>query len=211
MARLLRSSLADISVAPQVARELDCDGVVVLPTDSVYGVGAAAREGNPGHKRIFAIKGRSRAQTLPLLVGAPDDLRSYGTNVPEWAYRAACMLWPGAVTFVVRASSRIADEYKAADGTVALRVPDAPLVRAVIKEQGCPLAMTSANTHGSSSPASFEELEEAILDKVDVAVDGGRCPVGVASTIVDATGMVPRILREGMVDLAEVFAAGNLK
>ena len=211
MARLFRSALADTSVASQVAEELDRDGVVVMPTDSVYGIGAAARRGNPGHERIFAIKGRSRSQTLPLLVGGHEDLRLYGAEVPEWACRAACVLWPGAITFVVRASSRLADEYKAADGTVALRVPDAPLVRAVIEKQGFPLAMTSANTHGSPSPANFEELEEAILDKVDVAVDGGRCPVGVASTIVDATGAVPRILREGVIKRDDICAAGNLR
>lgn len=186
-------------------------GVVVLPTDSVYGIGALAVTGNPGHGRVFAIKGRDRSQTLPLLVAEPEDLEVYGAGVPGWASRAARALWPGALTFVVRASEGLPDEYKAADGTVALRVPDAPLVRSVIERAGAPLAMTSANTHGAPSPASFDELEEVIAGRADLVVDGGACPVGTASTIVDATGAEPRILREGSVTLDDVLVAGGLR
>ncbi len=185
-------------------------GVAVLPTDSVYGIGALAVAGNPGHGRVFAIKGRDRSQTLPLLIGSSEDLEVYGEGVPGWASRAARELWPGALTFVVRASGELPGEYKAADGTVALRVPDAPLVREVIARVGAPLAMTSANTHGAPSPASFDELEGVLVAQADVVVDGGACPVGTASTIVDATGASPRILREGSVTLDDVLVAGGL-
>ena len=169
-----------------------------MPTDSVYGIGCVARSGNPAHERIFSIKHRDRAQTLPWLVADASDLRVFGDDVPSWAYDLAKRYWPGALTLVVRASDEVAAEYRAADGTVALRVPDSNLVRALVRRVG-PLATTSANTHGREAATSGTAVEPGIAERADFVLDAGQAPLGVASTIVDATSDCPRILRQGAI------------
>lgn len=190
----------------RAADVLAAGGVVVMPTDSVYGIGAAAIPGNPGHERVFAIKQRERSQTLPLVCADVEDLTRYGKDVPDWAIAAARAYWPGALTFVVKASDAVPDGYAQADGTVALRVPDSGVVRGLCRRVGA-IALTSANTHGAPSPASFAELEPIIVEQADLTIDGGACPVGLASTIVDATGPEPRILRQGSVTLQQILEA----
>lgn len=194
-------------VVDRVASVLASGGVVVLPTDSVYGIACAALPGNPGHARIFDVKRRERSQTLPWFVADEGDLDRYGREVPAWAHRLARRLWPGALTIVVRASDAVPPEY-AQDGeggaTIALRVPDSELCRRVARSLGVPLAQTSANTHGAPSATSGAAVEEGIVDAVDLVLDAGPAPVGVASTIVDATGPAPRVLREGAVSAADV-------
>ena len=177
---------------------LRAGGVVVMPTDSVYGIGAAATPGNPGHRRIFEIKRRDLAQTLPLLVSDPEELDRLATGVPAWARELAGRFWPGALTLVVCASDAVSPEYRRSDGTVALRVPDSNLVRELARRVG-PLAVTSANTHGMPSPATSDDIERRIADAADLTLAAGPTPAGVASTIVDATGPEPRVLREGAI------------
>lgn len=183
--------------AAQVLRE---GGVVVMPTDSVYGIGAAAVPGNPGHARIFEIKRRDLAQTLPLLVADAEGLSRYAVDVPAWAQELAEKAWPGALTLVVRASEEVPAEFRRADGTVALRVPDSALVRALAREVG-PLAVTSANTHGMPAPATSDDIERRIADAADLTLAAGPTPAGEASTIVDATGAEPKVIRQGAIQL----------
>lgn len=191
------------AVLEEASRTLAAGGVVVLPTDSVYGIGCAAMSGNPGHERIFAIKRRERSQTLPWLVADASDLLVYGHGVPGWALRLADDLWPGALTLVVAASSSVPVEYRAANGTVALRVPDSTLVRELARRVG-PLATTSANTHGQEAATSGTGIEPRIVEQADLTLDAGPAPVGQASTIVDCTCETPRILREGALESALV-------
>lgn len=192
----------------RIAEALRAGGVVVLPTDSVYGICCAATPGNPAHERIFDIKHRDRAQTLPWFVADARDLAVYGHDVPEWALRLAERHWPGALTLVVRASDAVPAEYAQptpSGPTIALRVPGSELDRAVVRAVGSPLAQTSANTHGAPSATTGHGVELAIVEAVDLTVDGGAAPVGVASTIVDATGEAPRVLREGAISESEVL------
>ena len=197
----------------RAAEVLRSGGVAVLPTDSVYGICCAATPGNPAHERIFDIKHRDRAQTLPWFVADAADLAVYGRNVPEWALRLAERYWPGALTIVVRASDAVPPEYaQPGEGgaTIALRVPDSPLDRAIVRAVGAPLAQTSANTHGAPAATSGAGLESAIVDAVDLVLDAGAAPVGVASTIVDATGVEPRVLRAGALTEAEVLLVEHI-
>lgn len=200
---------------PTVARAaatLRDGGVVVLPTDSVYGICCAATPGNPAHGRIFDIKRRDRAQTLPWFVADVDDLARYGLDVSARALRLAERLWPGALTIVVRASAEVPPEYaQPGDGgaTIALRVPASDLDRAVVRALGVPLAQTSANTHGAPAATSGSGLDPAIVSAADLVLDAGPAPVGVASTIVDATSDELRILRAGALDEAEVLLASR--
>lgn len=194
------------SVVDEAVATLAFGGVLVLPTDSVYGIGCAATPANPGHERIFAIKHRERSQTLPWLVADASDLTRYAREVPDYAVRLAMRYWPGALTLVVRASDAVPKEYRAADGTVALRCPDSNLVRELVRKVGAPLATTSANTHGEAAAVSGSGVEERIVAEADLTLDAGPAPVGVASTIVGCAGETPVVFREGAIPASEVMA-----
>ena len=182
----------------QAVRVLRADGVLVMPTDSVYGIGCAATPQNPAHERIFAIKRRDRSQTLPWLVSNAQDLVAYGRDVPAWMGRLAAELWPGALTLVVAASDLVPPEYRAANGTIALRVPNSNLVRALAREVG-PLATTSANTHGEAAATDGVGVEPRIVVAADLVLNAGPAPLSIASTIVGSEGGEPRVYREGAI------------
>lgn len=196
-------------VLDHAVRVLREGGVLVMPTDSVYGIGCVATSGNPGHGRIFAIKHRNRAQTLPWLVSDPSDLQVYGRDVPAWMGRLAHELWPGALTLVVEASDAVPPEYRAANGTIALRVPDSNLVRALAREVG-PLATTSANTHGEKAATSGAGVEARIVAEADLTLDAGPAPIAVASTIVGSEDGMPRVYREGAIPAARVCSLATM-
>ena len=188
---------ADVALA---ATYLNRGCVLVLPTDSVYGIGCAAKPGNYAHGEVFDIKQRPADMKLPWLVADVSDLTRYGENVPGWAVELAEKHWPGALTLVVAASAEVGEEYRAADGTIALRCPDSNLVRELARMCG-PLAVTSANTHGEAAAASGAAVEEALVEAADLTLDAGPAPVGVPSTIVKCTDAEPRILRQGAIEL----------
>lgn len=210
-AKTLRVDPADPDPAA-VARTADVlrkGGVVALPTDSVYGLACMAAPGSEAHRRIFDIKRRDLAQTLPWFVSREDGLERWGRDVPGYARDLAARHWPGALTLVVPANESIDPEYlapadpldSAAGGTVALRAPGSDFIEAVLQALDAPLAQTSANLHGKPAATSAAELDPAILAAVDLVVDGGEAPLAQASTIVDCTGPEPRVLRAGAVSL----------
>ncbi len=189
-------------------RVLERGGVVIVPTDSVYGIGCAAMPYNAGLGRTFQIKRRELSQTLPWLIADASDLDRFGADVPAWARPLAERLWPGALTLVVRASGAVPAEYvRSGDHTIALRLPDSNLVRALARGVGCPLAITSANVHGQEAATSATDLDERLLASADLVFDAGAAPIAVNSTIVDCTGAEPRILREGAIPTADVLDA----
>lgn len=192
-----------------VKRACDClanQGVIIVPTDSVYGIGCAATKDNPGLRRTFDIKHRDYAQTLPWLVADASALDTYGIDVPTWAYALAHEFWPGALTLVVKANDKVGVEYQhAATHTIALRLPNSEVVRALARGCGCPLAITSANTHGSSAAVSGDTIEPRLLDEVDLALDAGSAPIGTASTIVDCTHEEPKLLRVGAISPEDIY------
>ena len=196
----------DPSVVERAAGVLRAGGVIVTPTDSVYGLACAAVPGNPAHRRIFEMKRRDATQTLPWFVADAADLSRYGDDVPAWAHALARAFWPGALTLVVRASRAVPPEYArpgaapGAPATIALRVPASALVRELVRAAGAPLAQTSANTHGRPSATSGSAVEPSLAAAADLLIDAG-------STIVDATGEAPRILREGAVTARQVLLA----
>ena len=196
-----------VSLAVEVARQ---GGVLIMPTDSVYGIGVAATPQNPGHKRVFEIKQRPSTQTLPWLVGSKSDLQKYAHITHDWAYKLVDAYWPGALTLVVTASENVPDEYVLPDNrTIALRMPNSPLVCQIAQQLGCPLATTSANTHGAPSAVDGCGLEDCLIEQADLTLDGGPAPLAIASTIVDCTGDEPRILREGALSTKDILATAG--
>ncbi len=186
-------------------RVLCSHGVVVMPTDSVYGIGCAATAANPARERIFRIKKRPLDMALPWLIADSADLDRYGTDVPAWARELARAFWPGALTLVVRASDEVPDEYRHhPDHTIALRVPDSPLVRELARRVGL-FVVTSANTHGQLAAARGETIEEHIVSEANLTLDGGRAPLSVASTIVACLGETPCVVREGAISTVDIM------
>ena len=197
-----------------VAEALLAGHLAVIPTETVYGL--AARADDPAAvARVFAVKGRPAAH--PLIVHVADAClpESWVASAPDWAHTLAEAAWPGPLTLVVPRGPRAADVVTGGQGTVAIRVPAHPVALAVLRAMddldpaGAPhgIAAPSANRFGGVSPTTLAhalaDLDDA-LGAADVAIDGGPCAVGIESTIVDATGPTPAILRPGGVPAEEV-------
>lgn len=180
--------------------------LVAFPTDTVYGVGAIAWD-RAAVAKLYTAKLRSPDKAIPLLLADSADLDLVASGVSPAARRLAERFWPGPLTLVVPRAAGVPDEVTAGGATVAVRVPDHPLARALIRLAGAPLATTSANLSGHPSPVTAGEVAAQLAGRVALILDGGRCPGGVPSTLVDASGAAPRILREGPLDLAEILAA----
>jgi L-threonylcarbamoyladenylate synthase len=206
--RVVDQNNPDEEALTLAAEVLKDGGVLVMPTDSVYGIGCVATPDNPGHERIFEIKHRERTQTLPWLIADARDLDRFSQNGPAWAYRLVDAYWPGALTLVVRATGQVPSEYVAANGTLAIRVPDSEFVRELARRLG-PLATTSANTHGEAAATSGSGIEDRIVKEADLTLDAGAAPVAIASTIVDCTGDKPKVLREGAIPTTDILSSAS--
>lgn len=193
--------------APRRALEvLRRGGVIVYPTDTVYGVGCRIDD-EAAVRRIFTLKGRALSEPLPVLLADPADLDVYGTQISAAARRLAALYWPGALTIVVRRSPRMPALVAGGGETIGLRVPGLPVPRALIRDLGIPLVGTSANSHGASPPVTAQQVVFDLGDRVDLVIDGGRSPLGKESTVVDASVDPPRLLRQGALVLREPLAA----
>ena len=191
-----------INLAATVLRD---GGLVVFPTETVYGIGALA-ESKFGAQEIFEVKVRPLDMPLPWLVESEDALDTYGTEIPAYAHRLAHKFWPGPLSLVVKASERVGKDFRAPDGTVALRSPDHEVVTELMAAAGGPIIATSANTHGQPAPAAFLDVEPRIILAADLSLDGGETSHQQASTVVLCTGSEPVVLREGAISTADIVA-----
>ena len=170
--------------------------VVALPTDTVYGLGthgflAAAIE------KLYAIKGREETKAIPLLIARVEDVEHVAEDVPEIAWRMAERFWPGALTLVLRKAANVLDVLTGGGDSVAVRVPAHDVALELISTLGVALAATSANLSGQPPAVTAQEVRGALGERVAFILDGGRCPGGVASTVVDLTVDPPLIRRRG--------------
>lgn len=179
-------------------------GLVVLPTDTVYGIGVDAFSPE-AVAALLAAKGRGRQMPPPVLVGSIATLDGLATQVPDDARALATHFWPGALTLILTAQPSLAWDLGETFGTVALRMPDHPAALALLARTG-PMAVSSANRTGSPAATTAQDAHDQLGTSVMVYLDAGLAPGGVASTIVDATGDVLRVVREGAVSLAELNA-----
>jgi L-threonylcarbamoyladenylate synthase len=187
--------------APRRALEMLREGaVVVFPTDTVYGVGCRIDHA-AAVRRIFELKGRGTQDPLPVLLADPAELDAYGRDLTPEARRLAREFWPGALTIIVRRSDSVPAQVAGGGETIGLRVPDHPLPRALARQLGMPIVGTSANRHGGLSPATAQQVAFDLGDTVDLILDGGRCPIGRESTVVDATTDHVRVVRPGAVSV----------
>ncbi|MFD7084475.1 L-threonylcarbamoyladenylate synthase [Streptomyces sp. NPDC002181] len=192
----------DIETAADVLR---AGGLVALPTETVYGLGANA-EDSAAVARIFEVKGRPSTHPLIVHIGGAGQLDDWVAEVPPAARLLAERLWPGPLTLVLRRGSRVPLEATGGLETVAVRVPDHPLALALLSAFGGGVTAPSANRFGSVSPTTADHVRAELGDAVDFVLDGGPCQVGVESTIVDVTGEAPCILRPGGVTREDLEA-----
>ncbi|MBI2242564.1 MAG: threonylcarbamoyl-AMP synthase [Nocardioides sp.] len=172
---------------------------VVLPTDTVYGVGADAFD--PAAVRgLLAAKGRGRDMPPPVLVSAATTLDALAVRVPGYARALVEAFWPGPLTLVCHQQSSLQWDLGDTRGTVAVRMPDHDVAREILERTG-PLAVSSANKTGMPAATDADQAEDMLGDDVAVIVDGGPAPGGEASTIVDVTGAQGRVLRRGALSL----------
>ncbi|WP_420082026.1 L-threonylcarbamoyladenylate synthase [Streptomyces sp. JL4002] len=171
--------------------------LVVLPTDTVYGVGADAFRPD-SVDRLLAAKGRGRAMPSPVLVASPDALDDLVADLPEQGWALVKAFWPGGLTLVARHLPSLTWDLGETNGTVAVRMPSDPVALALLAETG-PLAVSSANLTGRPSPQDCDAAQDMLGDSVAVYLDGGATEAAVASSIVDVTGPVPVLRRAGAI------------
>ena len=179
--------------------------LVVLPTDTVYGIAADAFS-PPAIGRLLEAKGRSRSMPVPVLVGAWRTIDGLAETVTPAARRLVETFWPGPLTLVVRAAPSLAWDLGETRGTVAVRMPLHPVALAVLEQTG-PLGVSSANRTGLPPATDAAEAARQLGTAVQVYLDGGECGEPVPSTIVDLTGDAPRVLRQGALPLDELREA----
>jgi len=177
-------------------------GLVVLPTDTVYGIAADAFT-PPAVQALLDAKGRGRQMPPPVLIGDVRTLDGLATDVPAGARALAEAFWPGGLTLIVRAQPSLAWDLGETRGTVALRVPDHETALALLRRTG-PLAVSSANRTGSPAAVTAQDAYDQLGDSVAVYLDGGDAPGQVASSIVDATGPTLRLVRVGALSLEQL-------
>jgi L-threonylcarbamoyladenylate synthase len=176
--------------------------LVVLPTDTVYGVGADAFD--PAAVRgLLAAKGRGREMPPPVLISAATTIDALAVRIPAYARALVEAFWPGPLTLVCHQQSSLQWDLGDTRGTVAVRMPDHEVARELLERTG-PLAVSSANRTGLPAATDADQAEEMLGDEVAVIVDAGQSPGGEASTIVDVTGDQGRVLRRGALSLEQL-------
>ena len=192
---------AAIDAAVAAVSNGDC---IVLPTDTVYGIGADAASAH-AVRGLLAAKNRGRDMPPPVLIAEVSMLRALSEEVTEDVLALAEAFWPGALTLVVKAHEHLQMDLCDRGGTIAVRVPDHEFTRELLRATG-PLAVSSANVSGQPAATTIEEAKRQLGKNVRVYLDGGPAGEGEASTIVDLTGGTPTILRQGRISRAELAA-----
>ncbi len=174
-------------------------GLVAYPTDTLYGLGADALN-EAAVERVFEAKGRPEGMALPVVIGDIEQLAGVADPVPALAWRLAERFWPGALTLVVPRSPRIPALVGSRGWKVGVRLPDHPVPRELARRIGGPITGTSANRTGGPDPRAAADVRAQLGDRVDLVLEeGGSPPRGHASTVLDITGPVPRVLRLGAI------------
>ena len=188
----------DPAAIRRAAEILRAGGLVAFPTETVYGLGANALD-PAAVARIFAAKGRPATNPLIVHVADPDDVLNVAADWPATAAALAARFWPGPLTLVVPKKANVPDGVTAGGPTVAVRCPAHAVARALIRAAGVPVAAPSANRSNQLSPTRAAHVLKGLNGRIDMVLDGGPCPGGIESTVVDATGDVVRLLRPGLI------------
>lgn len=202
MSRIVPPSPGEITRAADLLR---AGGLVALPTETVYGLGAHAFD-EQAVARVFDVKGRPRFDPLIVHVAERDALARLVVDVPPTARALADRFWPGPLTLVLTKRPEVPELVTAGCPTVAVRIPDHPVALALLRAADLPIAAPSANLFGRISPTTAAHVAEQLGDNVDLILDGGPCRVGVESTVLQVTATEVVLLRPGGTPLEEIEA-----
>ena len=201
----MNTRLLTTAQAAEGAEILRSGGLVAIPTETVYGLGASGLD-TDAVKRIFEVKGRPQDNPLILHVASAEDLPKWCRDIPPEAMLLAEKFWPGPLTMVLYKQPEVPLQVTAGLDTVAMRCPDHAATRELIRLADVPVAAPSANLSGKPSTTTAQHCIHDLWGKIDAILDGGPCRVGVESTILDLTVFPPRILRPGGVTLEQLRA-----
>ena len=176
-----------------------------IPTDTLYGL-AACVFNLDAVQRVFDLKGRPANMPIPVLLADATDLESCVKEIPDAAFDLADKFWPGALTLVLKKSNAIPDIISAGGDTVAVRVPNHSVPRQLVRGLGAPITGTSANRSGQPGLTAADAVRETFVDELELVIDAGEITGGVASTVLDLSGGVPVLLRQGAVSSEEIEA-----
>lgn len=191
------------SVIQQASEILKQGGLVGIPTETVYGLGADAK--NPDAlEKIFIAKGRPTDHPLIVHIAHPDQLTEWARDIPEVAWQLAKTFWPGPLTLILKKAPGVLDYITGHQDTVGIRIPNHPIALQLLQAFRGGIAAPSANKFGRISPTTAEAVREELGQSVDLILDGGPCQVGVESTILDVSSGDPRVLRPGMISSAQI-------
>jgi len=194
----------DPKAIPTASDMIRAGGLVAFPTDTVYGLAADLRN-EKAINNLFAAKGREMNKAIAVLVGSVEQLEEITPGLSEPARILAARFWPGALTLVVSRRHELPDVLSVLP-TIGVRMPDHAFAIRFLTQVG-PLAVTSANISGADNPLSAMDVLEQLGGKVDLILDGGRCPGGIPSTVVDCTVPDVKILRQGAIPSEEILRA----
>lgn len=195
----------DLASVNTAGRILASGGIVAFPTETVYGLGANALDAE-AVGRTFAAKGRPSDNPLIVHLAEKKDIDNIAREIPAFAQRMIDAFMPGPFTIILKKQPHIPDCVTAGLDTVAIRIPSHPVAHALIAASGVPVSAPSANLSGKPSPTEVQHVIDDMAGRVDCIIDGGICNVGVESTVVDASGTYPVILRPGGVTFEQIHA-----
>ena len=178
-------------------------GVVAYPTDTVYGLGACMTDIN-AVDRIFQVKGRPKGMALPVLLADMKQIEEIVTDFTPAAQQLVKEFFPGALTIILPKNDGVPDIITGGGKTIAFRIPNHPVPLAIVKGLGKPIVGTSANLSGHPSALTAAAVREQIGDKIDMVIDGGKCPGGIESTVIDLSGEKPVIRRQGVIPIEKL-------
>ena len=202
----MKTEIIPASEIQTALKILQRGGIVAFPTDTVYGLGALAFD-NAAIESIYTAKDRPIEKAISILIGDLIDLDQVAVDIPDMALHFAARFWPGPLTCVIPKKQTLPSAVSATP-TVAVRIPDHPDARTLLRAAG-PMAVTSANISGGASPSTAQEVYDQLKGRIPLILDGGKTQGGIPSTLVDCTGEKPVVLREGPISLSELMAALN--
>ena len=202
--------LLESDVCVEAAECLKSGGIIAIPTDTVYGLGADPFNAD-AVQRLYTIKGRPDGKPIPLVLSSVDDVHRVSQNLPDYFFHLTDRFWPGGLTIIVEAKDLL-PVLTAGGNTVGIRIPNNPLLLKILQAFGGPAAITSANLSGEPPATSTQEIGEELASRIDVIVDGGKTPGPIPSTVYDISVSPPLIRRHGVISeetLAKEFACYN--
>jgi L-threonylcarbamoyladenylate synthase len=196
----------DISVLRSIADVVCKGGMIVYPTDTIYGIGVDAFN-EEAIDRVFELKHREKGKPILIIADSIEMVKSVVSYVPEVGYKLINRFWPGPLTILFPALEHISKKLTGNSGKIGIRIPNNRFCLELVKTCGVPITSTSANISGRENPASVQQILDSIGDKVDLIVDGGVLKSDLPSTVVDITSDQAVVVRQGVISEEEIKRA----